>query len=480
MRRALVALAALLLLAAAPAPARAHVGSPDVFFEGTAGPYRVLVTVRPPLVVPGTAEVEVRAEDDDLAEVRIVPMLATGEAARLAPTPDVAARAPGDPRAFRGEVWLMRTGAWQVRVLASGARGPGELGVPVPALPTRTLGMQRALATLLLALLAVLALGAVSVAGAAAREAPLEPGAEPGPAERRRGRRAVAIAAALALLAIYGGGRWWRADAADYDRHVYRPLGLTARVEAGELVLAIENPAWHGRSLADLVPDHGHLMHLFVLREPALDRIWHLHPVPRGAGAFAAPLPDLPAGRYQLFADIVHGSGLGETAAAEIDLPETHGAPLSGDDAAGAAPEGAAEADAVALAGGGRVVWERPAAPLRARETTALRFRVEDEAGRPAGDLAPYMGMPGHLAIVREDRRVFAHVHPAGSAPMAILEELNRQDPALCGARYAPERLPATVSFPYGFPSPGRYRLFLQVKRGARIETASFDAVVAE
>jgi hypothetical protein len=38
--------------------------------------------------------------------------------------------------------------------------------------------------------------------------------------------------------------------------------------------------------------------------------------------------------------------------------------------------------------------------------------------------------------------------------------------------------LPATVSFPYGFPSPGRYRIFVQMKHGETVETGVFDAVV--
>jgi len=41
-------------------PAFAHIGSPNVFFEGPAGPYPVRVTVRPPGVIPGLAEVSVR------------------------------------------------------------------------------------------------------------------------------------------------------------------------------------------------------------------------------------------------------------------------------------------------------------------------------------------------------------------------------------------------------------------------------------
>jgi len=34
------------------------------------------------------------------------------------------------------------------------------------------------------------------------------------------------------------------------------------------------------------------------------------------------------------------------------------------------------------------------------------------------------------------------------------------------------------VSFPYGFPKAGEYRIFVQIKRAAQIETGVFDAHV--
>jgi hypothetical protein len=35
-----------------------------------------------------------------------------------------------------------------------------------------------------------------------------------------------------------------------------------------------------------------------------------------------------------------------------------------------------------------------------------------------------------------------------------------------------------TVEFPYGFPSAGRYRVFVQMKHGGTVETGVFDAEV--
>ena len=85
MRRLLIALAFAVAL-------QAHVGSPDVFYEGSAGPYRLLVTIRPPVIVPGVAEIEIRGASPGLREIRIVPLPLTGAGAKFAPTPDVARR----------------------------------------------------------------------------------------------------------------------------------------------------------------------------------------------------------------------------------------------------------------------------------------------------------------------------------------------------------------------------------------------------
>ena len=105
-----------------------------------------------------------------------------------------------------------------------------------------------------------------------------------------------------------------------------------------------------------------------------------------------------------------------------------------------------------------------------------------------------YMGMPGHAEFVRSDFSVFANVHPAGSVSMAALELAQASLlPNVTGASISSLTMghagmgqrgdsagPVSpeVSFPYGFPKPGIYRIFVQVKRAGRIETGLFDAHV--
>ena len=93
------------------------------------------------------------------------------------------------------------------------------------------------------------------------------------------------------------------------------------------------------------------------------------------------------------------------------------------------------------------------------------------------------MGMAGHLVIVKQDLTVFAHVHPAGSVPMAALMVLEKQRRSGGdGAEHTPEmheaKMRTQVTFPYGFPQPGDYRLFVQIKRNGRVQTGVFDTHV--
>ena len=69
-----------------------------------------------------------------------------------------------------------------------------------------------------------------------------------------------------------------------------------------------------------LIPDHGKLMHLFFIREPDLN-FRASASAKTFLGNFEVALPPLPAGRYQVYADITHETGFAETLTAPQTCP---------------------------------------------------------------------------------------------------------------------------------------------------------------
>lgn len=467
----------------------AHVGSPDVYYETDAGPYHLLVSIRPPAMVPGIAQVEIRTTSGSVSDIKITPVYLTGLEPGSPPSPEGIEPMPQDPQSFTGKVWLMASGSWEIRIQLEGAQGQAKLAVPVPAFARRTLPMRKALGAFLFGLMLLLSVGVVSIAGAAAREGVLEPGVPVSARQIRYGRIAMVVATAVVLGTLALGKWWWNAEAADLvHKMLYQPPALNASLLAGNrLVLRIDENFWHQLRKKSwsmrLIPDHGHIMHLFLLRIPAMDRFYHLHPAQSQEGTFTIDLPNVTAGHYQIFADIVRESGFPETMVREIDLPGIAGKTLTGDDSAAvAAPLGDSTSlseSAAALPDGGQMVSERDRSAPSVGKLSFFRFRVEDDHGNVVTDLEPYMGMAGHAVFVRSDRAVFAHVHPVGSIPMAALDIAQKD------AGVQPRRMhqhgasvPAEVSFPYGFPQPGDYRIFVQVKRAGKVETGVFDTHV--
>jgi hypothetical protein len=84
------------------------------------------------------------------------------------------------------------------------------------------------------------------------------------------------------------------------------------------------------------------------------------------------------------------------------------------------------------------------------------------------------MGMVGHAAFVKDDGTVFAHIHPNGTVSMAALMRAQGKADPMVGMNMG-SVIPNVVAFPYGLPSAGKYRIFVQMKRGGTVETGVFD-----
>jgi hypothetical protein len=99
--------------------------------------------------------------------------------------------------------------------------------------------------------------------------------------------------------------------------------------------------------------------------------------------------------------------------------------------------------------------------------------------------------MNGHAVVVREDGKVFIHLHPSGTSSMAsgqVFAMRDRGDTTSDGRlrldsmtmthAEAPIQL-REIRFPYAFPSAGRYRVYVQVRAQGRVHTTGFDVRVA-
>jgi hypothetical protein len=428
LRRLLLLLCALLCAAGR---AYAHVGAPDVYVKADAGPYALLVSVHPPVVVPGTASVDVRTGDRSVNGVDVA--LPDGGWQPLT--------AFAKEQLFTGEVWVAKGGAWRLRLRVHGTSGEAETSLPVAAGPRRFLFSP---------LFWLLCLG---ILGGLIFTVRLP--------HRRLAGGATALIAVLFVVLLVWSARTGSAA----------PLMELQLVPGGRLNIAL--PGREG----DLIEDHRHLMHLFAVREPEMDVLLHLHPIQIGPGIFTAQLPSMAGGAFLLFADVVHRDGSLETFTAQAGLPPQTGLAVTGDDTVGVAP---GIARTTAVSGPGKTTVPLPDgysmtlqldATLHAKTGRLLCFTLLDAAGIPPADMQLYMGMSAHAAVFKTDGTVFAHIHPAGTIPMAAY-----------GGSMSGMDMSATPSsaatFPFGFPSAGAYRVFVEMKHGGVIETGAFDLTV--
>lgn len=459
--------------------ALAHVGVNEVYFEGLAGPYPLNVVIRPPNVIPGIATVEVRALAKDLESLKLTPMALTGAGSKFPPTPEAALRSSVDPQFWTGSVWIMAPGSWQIRLLVHGARGDAALSIPLIAASSKVAQMDSGVAWVLIALISLLVIGAAGIAGAATVEAQLPAGVAPLSQRKLWITRGLSVGLAALVLAL--GWQWWESESRAYAATLYKPLAMQLRQNGASLTVKLRHTGWlQNKSLDNFLEEHGHRMHLFLVRDEQPSALLHLHPIATRPAEFDFRLPPLRPGTYRAFADIVHSSGFAETVTEKVVLASvpTELSPPPPDDAGIDFALHPPAPNEFLLPNNYRVRYLQNSKLISGKPMN-LRFEVVDQDGNLAKNLKPYLGMAGHLIIFSQDYSVFAHLHPSGTPSMSAFEMGNSTlsigsavDDPIHGAK---EITGAELSFPFGFPQPGNYRVVLQFRDSKQIYSAAFD-----
>ncbi len=488
------------LIASGALLASAHVGSPDTYFEGDAGPYPVRVIIRAPAVIPARADVVVRVKGSGVTAVSAAPYIWNG-GEKSAPPPDQLRRVVGDSTLWSDQLWIMSSGSYSVRVNVEGSAGKGTAVVPFVAAATTVLTMDPKMGIGLAAFGVFLVVGLLTIVGAASRESTLDPGIEPDTAQRKRSWIARGIAAVIVTTLLTLGRFWWNKENEAYARGLYTPVEaiVAVRDSAGvrQLDFSMDTATMNERRWAPFIPDHGKMMHLFAVRDD-LGALAHLHPRMLDSLHFTGALPGVPAGRYRVFADIVRETGYAETMVGKMDVTLPPGTtPMSDPDDASFV--GGATGETATLDDGSVLNWERGKQPIVAGVDAPLAFVLRDKAGAPA-TVEPFLGMAAHAVVVRDSMDVFVHLHPIGTTSLAaqaaltgrtdadsargtLAKRMRSADSGMAAHAGMPgmargEALSGSFSFPYAFPKAGHYRVWVQFRRGGVVRTAPFDVTV--
>jgi hypothetical protein len=526
-----------------------HVGSPGVIFEGQAGPHRMLVHIVPPEVIPGTASVTVILPDNPQGVKLEARPVYWSAGLKGTPKADPLLPVQGEPGKYEGELWFMDSGTSSVQLHIHAPDQMHEAIIPVMAVATTKKDMPLNLGIILSALGIFLVILLVTIIASAMGESIQDPGIKSTPTALKRKKWGIGISSVLIILLLWGGKAWWDAEAQQYQNFIFQPFKADSNIinENGRqlLQLSIDSTPLNNfrvtRKLSLLVPDHGKLMHLFLIRKGDLDVFAHLHPQRKDTLNFEAALPPLPPGDYHVFADITRYTGFAETIVSDLNIPEGNNFQFANQTSFGLGKDdtytfsnsvnaSAKRLDAdimfcgkpgvkTDLPGGYSAMWETEETKYRYGKLYNLNFELTDPDGNPAL-LEPYLGMMGHAVVLKHDGSVFIHLHPTGNYSMgsqqmllerfqagkvgfnnmptglsfpdsidqviSYLDQLEdtERDNLLMGNMSHTPKLSAEheghsmVSFPYAFPEAGNYRVWLQVKVDGKIVNGAFDVTV--
>jgi hypothetical protein len=293
-----------------------------------------------------------------------------------------------------------------------------------------------------------------------------------------RAGKATADLAAPGCTVGIGLGQYHFADAREFA-YFERPARARAQLALSSETLVQNIPTtltfslrdYLGKPVQDLVLDHNRIMHV-VITSQDFSIFSHIHaedlgpitPAMLKGSVFRVQYAFPKAGRYmisvdfterafifsdQFYVNVGQAGAMGEPAGANFSLRKK----FDGYD----------------------VTLSTSPSSLRAGAPATLDYHIEKD-GKPLTDMNPYLAVPMHISIVRDDLMQFLHIH--GLLPVSPIGKLLGES-IHASHLFLPNQFgPDIEATSFAFPAPGAYHVFGEFSASNRVVVTQFTVKV--
>ena len=473
----------------------ADIGHYNFTFEGEVFGNTVRALVKPPGVVPGVANITIKTFSQSIDSIKIKPVKWHG---KIDSYPHLKIGPQGAPPSesmnkleymsnfYEGELWLMDFGAYNINIEFFKNGNAEIINIPINSIATQINPMTIQTSSILFCFMLLLLFGATNIITIAYRESTTPYNKEIKSEKIKQSKIVMLGSFCILIFILYTGNEWWKNTEKDYRENLYVPMDNEVQLVSNDkqdiLQILFTDELWLGGMVPDLMPDHGKIMHLYLIKEDHL-QLCHLHPRRNliNSNLFEVVLPDIQYGKYNLYMDVTFESGFSTTLINKVDynidnIKKNKSNYLISDK----------DDSYISDAPKHQLKWLNEKKYFNINEDINLTFQAQSIGGDPS-DIQPYIQMGGHGAILKEDNSVFIHIHPIGTISMASQELYNQNDEiensGICyfgspddSLKTYFENKKSIVNFPpLILDKPGDYIMWIQAKSEEEIITQKFD-----
>lgn len=475
----------------------ADIGHLNYIYEGQAFDNPVRVIIKTPGVVPGLADIIVKSFDQEIDQILVTPIVwkesnnwnPSGQGPQVAPPPDIMIPIKGEQNTYQAELWLMDFGAYNIQVEFFDNGKSEIINIPVNSIANQIIPMTQTTSIILFLLMLLLIAGLSNIITIGYRESTLNSISDLDNLRIKKSYVVQFFSLILICFVLYFGNNWWAVTEQAFMKNLFQPIenqvNLVKNNQQTILQIKITDEAWIDGRIADFIPDHGKIMHLYLVNEN-YQQLCHLHPKRNSNdnSLFEVAIPPIEYGKYYIFIDVTLESGSNQTLKNIIEYyPENilnqnkqYFLEIDGDDSF------------IKENPSYYFKWINSSENYYTSNEINLNFQMLDMNNNPV-ILEPYIQMGGHGAIIDSTGNVFIHIHPIGTISMASQElydkEYDLQKSGICYfglpdttiKNYTKDSfINSFLSFPpIIIDKTGKYFMWIQGKSNNEIITEKFE-----